>query len=71
MDLLALPIGSIIVYAAIAAPSVLPEGWKDITGTVECMRHIEDFRINFPKAGEFVAHDPLFCIKKVAQDAVS
>lgn len=68
MELLALPIGSIIVYAGVMST---PPGWKDITGSIECIEQIEGFRINFPTAGEFVARDPLFCIKKVRAETLS
>jgi hypothetical protein len=62
MELLALPIGSIIVYAGVES---IPPGWRDITGTFECMEQIEHFRRQHPTAGEFIARDPLFCIKRV------
>lgn len=68
MDLLALPIGTIIVYAGLMP---VPSGWNDITGSAECVREIEIFRSQHPDAGEFIANDPLFCIKKIEAAGVS
>jgi hypothetical protein len=71
MDLLTLPIGSIIIFAAIPPAPPAPDGWLDITDSFECIQQIEEFREHFPTAGEFVSHDPLFCIKKIEPTGVS
>lgn len=68
MNLLALPIGSILVYAGLMP---VPDGWRDITGTFECFEQIEYFKRARPDIGEFVARDPLFCIKKVEDNGQS
>lgn len=68
MNLFLLPIGSIIIYAGLA---VVPLGWLDITGSIECKAEIQHFRDEHPDAGEFVDGDPLFCIKKVDPDGIS
>jgi hypothetical protein len=69
MDLIALPIGTVIVMCCLTEP--LPAGWTDITGSFQCMDGIKSFQDKFPHAGEFVARDPLFCIKKVAEEGTS
>lgn len=68
MSLLVLPIGSILVYAGVMST---PPGWRDITGTFECAEQIEYFQRARPDIGEFIARDPLFCIKKVEDNGES
>lgn len=67
MGLFLLPIGTIIV----SSMADVPHGWRDITGSFECMEQIEHFHREHPNAGEFLAHDPLFCIKKVVPEVGS
>jgi hypothetical protein len=69
MDLLILPIGSIIVFAGVACTP--PPGLVDITGSIECIEHIDHFQRAYPNAGEFVSRDPLFCIKRVEPVPIS
>lgn len=68
MDLALLPIGAIIVYAGAA---IVQPGWIDITDSFECMEQVNYFQQQHPTAGEFLAHDKLFCIKKISEDAGS
>jgi hypothetical protein len=70
MNLLTLPIGSIIVSCCIGTVEP-PAGWRDITGTLECIETIESGRLKFPDANMFIERDTLFCIKKVQQDVTS
>lgn len=69
MDLLALPIGSIIVACCMTPPP--PVGWRDITGSFECIEQIAHFKATVPSAGEFEGNYPLFCIKKVTEEGTS
>lgn len=68
MNLFALPIGSIIVGCCLGN---VPPGWKDITGSLECIEQIHHFQTQYPHVREFEDRDPLFCIKKIAEAGTS
>lgn len=68
MDLLALPIGAIMIFAAGAFTPPWPAGWIDIFGTPECLQQIEDFRASVPELRDPKnAGDQILCIKKIRE----